>query len=244
LANIYIGCSGFLYDHWKGPFYPEKLSKSLWFEYYCKRFPSIELNVTFYRIPERETFTKWYLSTPDDFVISLKGSRFITHVRKLKDCEEPLEAFLTRASLLREKLGVILWQFPQQFPCNIERLSNFLDALKPYGMRHAFEFRNKTWITGKISKLLEKAGASLSMADWPPFLDELPLASNFVYIRRHGKEGNSDISYTSEETRNDLKRIKIYRKEGRDVFLYFNNDASGHAPQNAAELLALLRKKR
>lgn len=244
VADLRIGCSGFLYDHWRKNFYPEDLTKSYWLEYYCKRFSTVELNVTFYRLPERETFTKWYLSTPEGFTFSLKGSRFITHVKKLKDCAEPLEAFFSRASLLKEKLGAILWQFPPTFTMDLERFKEFLEALKPYFMRNTFEFRNKTWINKKVIDLLEKENAGLCMADYPEFLDKLPLTADFVYIRRHGENGSYATSYSTESLKGDAKIIKSYLKQKKDVFIYFNNDAFGFAPRNAAELITLIDKKK
>ncbi len=244
VADLRIGCSGFLYDHWRKNFYPEDLSKSYWLEYYSKRFSTVELNVTFYRLPERETFTKWYLSTPEGFIFSLKGSRFITHVKKLKDCAEPIEAFFSRASLLKEKLGVILWQFPPNFSMELVRFKEFLEALRPYFMRNTFEFRNKTWINKKVIDLLEKEKAGLCTADYPEFLDKLPLTADFVYIRRHGEDGSYATSYSAESLKGDAKRIKAYLKQKKEVFIYFNNDAQGLAPRNAAELITLIDKKK
>jgi len=244
VADARIGCSGFLYDHWRGNFYPEDLSKNHWLEYYCKRFSTVELNVTFYRLPERETFAKWYLSTPENFVFSLKGSRFITHVKKLRDCAEPIEAFFARASVLKEKLGVILWQFPPNFNCDIERLKDFFEALRPYGMRNTFEFRNKNWISKKVANLLEKENAAFCMADHPAFLHDLSMTADFVYIRRHGKNGSYATLYAPEMLKEDAKFIKACLKQKKDVFLYFNNDAHGYAPKNAVELDLLIGKKR
>jgi uncharacterized protein YecE (DUF72 family) len=244
VANVKIGCSGFVYDHWRKNFYPEDLSRNHWLEYYCKHFLTVELNVTFYRLPEREAFSKWYLSTPEDFVFSLKGSRFITHVKKLKDCIEPVEAFFSRALLLKEKLGVILWQLPPTFNLDLERLKDFLELLKPYNMRNVFEFRNKTWINKKVINLLEKGNAAFCMADHPDFLNNLPLTADFVSIRRHGKDGNHTTSYSTESLKNDAKYIKSCLRQKKDVFIYFNNDAFGYAPKNAAELITLIYKKR
>ncbi len=243
MSDLRIGCSGFLYDHWRKNFYPADLSKNYWLEYYSKHFPTIELNVTFHRLPERETFAKWYLSTPEDFVFSLKGSRFITHVKKLKDCEEPIEAFFSRASLLKEKLGVILWQLPPTFNLDLNRFKKFLEILRPYRMRNTFELRNKTWINKKVIDLLEKENAALCMADYPEFLNKLPLTADFAYIRRHGKDGSYATSYNTELLKEDAKRIKAYLRQKKDVFIYFNNDASGYAPSNASELITILVKK-
>jgi uncharacterized protein YecE (DUF72 family) len=244
MADIRVGCSGFLYDHWRGTFYPEDLPKNHWFAYYSQRFSTVELNVTFYRLPERETFAKWYMSTPEDFVFSLKGSRFITHVKKLKDCAEPVEAFFSRASVLKKKLGVILWQLPPTFHMDIDRLKEFLDALQPYHMKNTFEFRNKTWINKKIVQLLEKHNASFCMADHPEFLKELPATASFLYIRRHGREGNSASCYSTESLKEDAKFVRANLKIKKDIFIYFNNDAHGYAPHNATELISLIEPKK
>ena len=244
LADLRIGCSGFLYDHWRKNFYPDDLSKVYWLEYYSRHFSTVELNVTFYKLPERETFAKWYSSTPEGFIFSLKGSRFITHIKKIKDCEEPVDAFLSRATLLKEKLGIILWQFPPTFTMDMERLKDFLEVLRPYSMRNAFEFRNKTWINKKIIDLLKKEKAAPCMADWPDFLDKLPLTADFVYIRRHGEEGSYATSYSTESLKKDAKRVNAYFRQKKDVFIYFNNDAFGYAPRNALELATLVKKKK
>jgi uncharacterized protein YecE (DUF72 family) len=244
VADVMIGCSGFIYDHWRGSFYPTGLSKNYWLEYYCRHFNTVELNVTFYRLPARETFSKWYRTTPEGFSFSLKGSRFITHVKKLKDCAEPIEVFFSRASLLKEKLGAILWQFPPTFSIDIDRLKEFLTVLKQYSMKNTFEFRNKTWINKKIIDLLEQENAAFCLADYPDFLNKLPLTADFVYIRRHGKDGSYATSYSKEVLKKDAKKIKSYVRQKKDIFIYFNNDAYGYAPKNAAELKTLVRKKR
>lgn len=242
MPSLNIGCSGFFYDHWKGVFYPENLSKKRWFEYYCTKFPTIELNVTFYRLPDKETFTKWYKETPPGFVISLKGSRFITHIKKLKASAEPVDVFFSRALALKEKLGVILWQLPPGLKADPVRLSEFIGLLKPYRARNAFEFREGTWISKKVISLLEKENIGLCMADWPDFLHDLPVTSNFVYIRRHGKGGGYDTFYKTEELKADAVRIRKYLKQRKDIYLYFNNDALGYAPQNALELTRMLKR--
>ncbi|MBI4684072.1 MAG: DUF72 domain-containing protein [Nitrospirae bacterium] len=239
---VKIGCSGFVYDEWKGNFYPDELSKKLWLEFYCKKFSTVELNLTFYRVPEKETFSKWYSETPGDFTFSLKGSRFITHVKKLKAPMEPLDVFFSRTSALREKLGVILWQFPPDFKADIGKLKDFIEALSKYKARNTFEFRDKTWINKKIISLLEKNNMALCMADWPDFLADLPVTADFVYIRRHGADGKYNSCYNTEHLRCDTKAIKKFIKERKDVYMYFNNDAFGHAPKNARELRNILKK--
>ncbi len=244
MADLRIGCSGFLYEHWRKNFYPDDLSKTHWLEYYSTRFSTVELNVTFYKLPDRETFLKWHSSTPEGFIFSLKGSRFITHVKKLKDCAEPIEAFFSRANLLKEKLGVVLWQFPPTFSIDIDRLKDFLEILKPYCLKNTFEFRNKTWMNKSVFDLFKKEGVTPCMADWPAFLNKLPLTADFVYMRRHGEEGSYDTSYSTESLKKEAKRVKAYLRKKRDVFIYFNNDALGYAPKNATELVTLIGKGR
>ncbi len=231
-----------MYDDWKGTFYPEELAKKQWFEYYYKKFPTVELDVTFYRLPEKETFSKWYNETPKDFVLSLKGSRFVTHIKKLKAPEEPLDVFFTRAAALKEKLGVVLWQLPADFKSDTETLREFLEALKKYNVKNTFEFRDKSWISKKTISLLEKYNAGICMADWPDFLCDLPVTTDFVYIRRHGSDGKCSTCYTCAQLKSDAKAIDKFIKQGKDVYMYFNNGVSGYAPKNAKELRDILKK--
>ena len=243
MPRLNIGCSGFLYDHWKGPFYPEDLPKKRWFDYYCARFSTVEFNVTFYRLPDKETFNKWYQETPPGFVFSLKGSKFITHVKKLKASTEPVDVFFSRALALKEKLGAVLWQLPPGLKADPPRLAEFLEMLRPYGTRNVFEFREAAWLSKKVISLLEKENACLCMADLPKFLSDLPVTADFIYIRRHGKSGGDAASYSAEELKADAVRIRKYLKQGKDVFVYFNNDASGYGPRNALELMGMLKKE-
>jgi uncharacterized protein YecE (DUF72 family) len=241
MGRCFIGTSGFAYDDWEGVFYPEGLPKRQWLKYYSEVFSTVELNVTFYRLPRAETFKKWNDETPEGFSFSLKGSRFITHIKRLLEPQEPIQRFIDASKPLRAKTSVVLWQFPPGFGVDMERLRNFLSLLKPFGLRHCFEFRNETWLREDVFSLLSKAGASACMADWPPFIDELPVISDFVYIRRHGKGGSYATSYTDEELREDARRIRKYLKKGLDVYIYFNNDFSGYAPKNALTLKRLLK---
>lgn len=237
-----VGTSGFSYQHWRGAFYPEGLSPAKWFGYYCEQFSTVELNVTFYRLPAETTLQKWHAETPEEFKFALKGSRFITHIKRLKEPAEPLETFMERAKILRKKLAVVLWQLPPNFRKDTERLKGFLKVLRPYGTRNVFEFRDETWIDEEVMELLKREKAALCMADWPPFIEELPATADFVYIRRHGKGGSYATRYTHKELEKDAKRIKKFLRQKRDVFIYFNNDAMGYAAQNALELKKILRK--
>ena len=240
MPEIRIGCSGFNYPDWKGRFYPEGLPQRRWLQHYCTVFSTVELNVTFYRRPLPSTFDKWHQETPDNFVFSLKGSRFITHVKRLIDPEAPLDRFFEGALRLKEKLSVVLWQFPPKFNLDRERLSRFLRLLRKYPVRHTLEFRNESWIVQDILDMCRDNGISLCMADWPEFIDDLPVTADFVYIRRHGEAGRYDSCYSKADLKRDAQRIRRYLGTGKDVFIYFNNDAFGYAPQNARELLEML----
>jgi len=235
-----IGCSGFLYESWKGAFYPEDLPHRRWLSFYMEKFNTVELNVTFYRLLKKEAFERWYKETNSDFIFCLKGSRFITHVKKLKDVELPLSTFFNATAPLLEKLGVILWQLPPNLKLNLRNLEDFIENLKRYPVRHAFEFRHKSWLTKKVINLLSASNIAICMADWPDFINELPVTADFVYIRRHGEGGNYATYYTTEQLKNDAKRIKEYLKQGKDVYYYLNNDAFAHAPKNGLELKAIL----
>lgn len=240
MADVRIGCSGFNYYDWKGNFYPVDLPQDKWLDYYANTFNTVELNVTFYRLPLARVFDKWHKETPLDFVFSLKGSRFITHIKRLLEPEDPLNLFFQRASGLKEKLKVVLWQFSPGFKIELQRLRNFLELLKPYNIRNAFEFRNESWITKETFDLCKQYNVSLCMADWPEFIDDIAVTSDFVYIRRHGKGGSYATLYSRDELKRDAKRIRNYLKDGKDVFIYFNNDYHGYAPRNALELKEML----
>lgn len=240
MPELRIGCSGFNYWYWKGRFYPEDLPQSKWLQYYAKFFNTVELNVTFYRLPLSKTFERWYKETPEDFLFSLKGSRFITHVKRLIEPEEPLGLFFERAQVLGKKFEVALWQFSPGFKLDVERLHRFLELLKGYNIRNTLEFRHESWIIEEVIELCRKYNVSLCMADWPEFIDDLPITSDFVYIRRHGEGGSYSTCYSEEELKKDAKRIKKYLKEGKDVFIYFNNDYNAYAVKNAQQLKSMI----
>jgi uncharacterized protein YecE (DUF72 family) len=235
-----IGCSGFLYDSWRGPFYPEELPHQKWLSFYMQKLNTVELNVTFYRLLKKEAFERWYKETPPEFTFCLKGSRFISHVKKLKDVELPLSTFFNATAPLLDKLDVILWQMPPNLKLNMKNLEEFIENLKPYNVRHVFEFRNKSWLTKKVYNLLAASNIAVCMADWPDFIDDLPVIADFVYIRRHGERGTYSTNYSPEQLKQDAKKIKEYLKAGKDVYFYFNNDAFAYAPKNAQELRTIL----
>lgn len=242
MTQIAIGCSGFNYKHWRGVFYPEKLAQKKWFEHYFGVFSTVELNVTFYRLPKPETFDNWYHQTPPGFAFALKGSRFITHIKRLADSEEAVERYFQAALNLQEKLKVVLWQLAPGFPADIDRLHSFLQLLHRYPVRHVFEFRHPSWTSSpEVVQLCKSFQAALCVADWPEFLVRPPLTSNFVYVRRHGHDRSYTGCYSTEELEADAGYIREHLQQGRDVYVYFNNDIGGFAPRNALDLIGMLR---
>lgn len=243
MPRLFLGCSGFSYKHWRGNFYPEDVPQKEWFRHYRTVFNTVELNVTFYRTPTAETFRHWYEESEENFSFAVKGSRYITHIKRLTDVESSLSRFFGPVAELQEKLKVVLWQFPPQFRIDLPRLEIFLDQLAQYHTRHTLEFRNDSWLDDKVVELCKNRNVSLCMADHPPFLDKLPVTSDFVYIRRHGMQGSYNGFYSHEALEKDAARIRSHLDRGLDVFIYFNNDIGGAAPQNAVELTGMLPAK-
>jgi uncharacterized protein YecE (DUF72 family) len=239
-SKLHIGCSGFTYKHWSGNFYPQGLPQREWFNYYSSIFAAVELNVTFYRLVKPETFIQWREKTPQGFIFAVKGSRFITHIKRLKEPEEALERFFSGVLELGGKLSAVLWQLPPNLACNIQLLADFLQCLQPYQVRNAMEFRHESWLNDEVVELCRSRKIALCMADWPPFLNSPPLTADFVYIRRHGHDQSYSGNYSTEELEADAGRIREYLASGRDVQIYFNNDIGGYAPRNAQELAAMM----
>lgn len=240
MAELFIGCSGFNYPHWRGPFYPEGLPQPRWLAHYSSVFNSVELNVTFYRLLKPSVFDRWREETPERFAFTVKGSRFITHVKRLSEPAEPLERFFEGALRLERKLKGVLWQLPPRFGRDIPRLAHFIELLHNYPVRHILEFRNESWLGEELFALCRSHNIALCMADWPDFIGSLPLTADFVYFRRHGHGGNYADSYSADELAADARRLSDHLATGHGVHIYFNNDAQGHAPANAAELAHLL----
>lgn len=243
MAQVFIGCSGFNYNHWRGNFYPEKMPQRLWFSHYFSVFSTVELNVTFYRLPQISVFEHWREQTPSDFTFVLKGSRFITHIKRLKDVEEPLQRYFNGAAGLGDKLRVVLWQLAPNFSLDLEKLTSFLELLNRYKVRNAFEFRNESWFTDEVVKLCRVNNAAFCLADWPQYLYDLSPTADFIYLRRHGHGGDYAACYNEEELAMDADRIRAYLKDGRDVYIFFNNDALGFAPKNALRLMEMLQNR-
>jgi uncharacterized protein YecE (DUF72 family) len=242
MEKVFIGTSGYIYPHWEGIFYPENWPKSKKLEYYCQHFDTVELNNTFYRLPGEKAFKGWYKRTPKNFIFAVKVSRFITHVKKLVNCKEPWRIFLKRALILREKLGPLLFQLPPFLKADPEKLEDFGKMIlkeSPKGLSFAFEFRNKSWCDEKIYQILKKFNFAWVVVDSPSWPKVYQVTADFVYIRMHGSKILFGSKYTKKELEDLAQRIKKWKKQNLDVYVYFNNDAYGYAVEDAKELLRL-----
>ncbi len=244
-TKVFIGTSGYNYKHWGGGvFYPENLPSTQWLNHYTAHFKTVELNVTFYRLPGRKTFAGWHRQTPAGFSFAIKGNRFITHLKKLKDSKDSLRIFFRNASALKEKLSVVLWQLPANFHLNLERLDEFSTLLtkNPLGkkVRQAFEFRHLSWFCPEVYSILRKHNFSLCLAHssrWP--MVEIA-AADFVYLRFHGGAVLYGSNYSEKELKEWAVKAKGFLEEGKDIYAYFNNDTSGYAVKNAKRFRELL----
>jgi uncharacterized protein YecE (DUF72 family) len=236
----YIGTSGWDYEKWRGSFYPEEVGQADALTYYAQQFPSVEVNNTHYQLPEEQTLQGWQAAVPDTFTFAVKASRYITHMKKLKDPHEPLTNLLERVSILGDNLGPLLFQLPGHWKFNAERLTNFLQAL-PEGYRCAFEFRDPSWHNPTTYKLLAQHNAAFCIYEFAGKISPKDTTADFVYIRLHGPE---ETPYTGQYDAQTLSgwagAITSWSRQGKDVYCYFDNDQSGYAPQDAARLQSMV----
>ncbi len=232
--NIRVGCSGWQYRHWRGTFYPAALPQDRWFEFYADQFDTVEINNTFYRLPGAATFASWERRAPARFVFAVKASRYLTHMKKLKDPADPLRRFFNRAARLDPKLGPVLYQLPPRFPINVDRLERFLEAL-PHRRRHAIEFRDPSWYDDEVFAVMAKHRVALCLHDMPGSASGRLAVGPFVYVRFHGT-----TQYGGRYADAALERWAEWladRFNGRcPIYAYFNNDTGGHAPRDAVRL--------
>jgi uncharacterized protein YecE (DUF72 family) len=239
MSAVHIGTSGFHYKHWRGRFYPEKLPSSKWLDYYTQRFDTVELNSTFYRLPVESGLVNWRDSTPANFHFAVKGSRFLTHMKKLKDPEPGIAKFFGRVDLLGKKLGPVVFQLPPFWEVDAERLERFLEAL-PTLRRYAFELRNPTWHTPEIHRILHRHNAAFCIFEIAGFHSPIEITANFTYIRLHGPGGAYQGSYPDSTLREWAARIREWQKKLRAIYVYFDNDQEAYAADNALTLKGLV----
>ena len=237
--NYHIGTSGWSYDHWDGVFYPQDVRKEDRLCYYLRFFNTVEINNTFYHLPTPQTYRGWKELTPKGFIFSLKASRFITHMKKLKESKAALDIFLKRAIILKNRLGPILFQLPPHWRCNVDRLRDFLSLLPP-DLMHVFEFRDDSWFNERVYTLLEEKNACLCIYHMHDYSSPIKITADFVYIRFHGTESLYSGTYSKSELKRWSKIIEEFADKGMDIYVYFNNDAYGHAIKNALGIKHIL----
>lgn len=238
--RVYIGTSGWHYAHWKGPFYPEGSLPGGYLAFYVERFRTVEINNSFYKLPSLETMEAWRDAVPEHFVFAVKASRFITHMKKLKDPEQPLRNFYERVAGLGTKCGPILFQLPPRWRFNPERLEYFLGCLSDR-FRHAFEFRDPSWYDPRAIDLLERYGTAFCIYDLAGHTSPILTTAPFVYVRLHGPGGAYQGSYPEEILAEWAMRFERWSNEQREVYCYFDNDQAGYAALNALQLQEMMR---
>jgi uncharacterized protein YecE (DUF72 family) len=235
-GRVFIGTSGYQYRHWRGVLYPEKTPQREWMAIYQREFDTVEINNSFYRVPEATVFAKWRKDARENFCFALKFSRFGSHMKKLTDPEGTIGHFLERAERLGKKLGPILVQLPPRWKVNADRLDAFL-AAAPGRHRWAVEFREESWLIPEVFDLLRRHNAALCVHDIIPD-HPWQTTADWVYVRFHGI--NYGGSYSSQRLASEALRLRHCRDHGMDVYAYFNNDIGGHAVHNARQLRELM----
>lgn len=232
IARAYIGTSGWSYKSWEGTFYPKGLPKRCHFEFYATQFPTVEINLTFYRLPTLKMVQNWRDKTPAGFFYAIKGSRFITHMKKLLNAREGVRQFFHSLEPLRNRIAVVLWQLPPFLSKDVPRLDAFLKLL-PKTYDYAVEFRNDSWLCQDVFDVLKRhraAHVSVSSRAMPM---DLTVTSDFIYVRFHGLDDGAAHNYTAEELAPWAAHVRRQMHRGKKAFVYFNNDVNARAPENA-----------
>jgi uncharacterized protein YecE (DUF72 family) len=252
---VRIGCSGWQYAAWRGRFYASDLRPAQWFEHYATVFDTVEVNNTFYRLPESEVFARWRRMAPAGFLFAVKASRFLTHLKRLSSPEEPLERLLTRAAALGPALGPVLYQLPPTLAKDLPRLEAFLAALTRVSrrigrrrrtlapIRHVLEFRDPSWYDRDVFERLDAHGIACCVHDRAGSQAPWQDAGPFTYVRFHGASGHYAGEYGEAGLAPWLDRIAAAAQTGRSVYVYFNNDPDAAAPRDAARLKTMLESR-
>ena len=239
MAEIHIGTSGWHYDHWVGPFYPERMKPDAFLGFYAEHFGAAEINNTFYQLPEPGTLAEWREATPGRFLFACKASRYITHMKKLKDPDDSIRRFFEVVGALGDKLGPILFQLPPRWRVDSGRLAAFLEAL-PGGRRYAFEFRDESWFTDEVLELLSRHGAAFCIYDIAGRRSAIEVTAEFVYVRLHGPGAAYEGTYDGRTLHGWARRFRGWRDEGCDVYCFFDNDQNGYAARDALRIKEML----
>lgn len=238
-GRLLVGTSGWSYDHWRERFYPAHLGTPKRLGYYASRFDTVEVNATFYGLPNATTVLGWRDTVPEDFVFAVKGSHYITHIRKLQDTAEDVRTFLERIEPLGEKLGPLLWQLPPFMERDVALLAAFVRGLPGGGLRHAVEFRHETWLHDDAFRVLREHGVAAVHVSGDMLAANYTVTAGFVYVRFHGTTRYHG-SYATPQLEPWAVFLGKQLTSGHDCYVYFNNDAEGHAPVDARRLLGML----
>ena len=236
MKPVHVGCSGWNYAAWRELFYPKGMPANRWLEHYAQHFSTVEVNSTFYRLARRDAVARWVEQVPADFIFAVKGSRYLTHMKRLTEMEPGVARFYERIEPLAQSphMGPVLWQLPGNFQRDDERLASAIDAL-PVG-RHTFEFRHPSWFAGDVYALLRERNVALAIGDDPrrPFQTD-EVTADFSFVRYHYGHRGRNGNYSERELDEQLRRLKRLARKA-DLFVYFNNDWCGYAVKNATYL--------
>jgi uncharacterized protein YecE (DUF72 family) len=238
-TQLHIGTSGWHYQHWKSLFYPKNLSEKDFLKFYAKHFTTAEINNTFYQLPEAKTFCNWRDSVPQGFVFAVKASRYITHMKKLKDSKQPLLSLFRKIDILDEKLGPVLFQLPPNWHVNAERLGSFLKLL-PDDYRYTFEFRDTSWFCPEIYDMLENYGVAFCIYDLNEVLTPKKITADFIYIRLHGPDRKYKGDYSTSVLAGWAGAFSTWSRKNKEIYCYFDNDEKGFAAKNALQLKKMI----
>jgi uncharacterized protein YecE (DUF72 family) len=239
---VFIGTSGWQYRHWRYTYFRKGTPQNRWFEQVMRDFRTVELNVTFYRLPKQEVFAGWYDRSPDDAVITVKASRYLTHIKRLKDPQPSVDMLLDRIRPLREKLGPILIQLPPDLPVDVDALDATLRAF-PQGHRLAVEPRHESWWTDDVRRCLEQHNAALCWADRKGPITPLWRTADWAYLRFHEGKYDPWPFYTNDELAWWADHLRDTDRNGDDVYVYFNNDPGTAAIQDAITFAAYVAER-
>jgi len=240
---ILVGTSGWQYRDWRGVLYPPGVPQRSWLEYYAGRYTTVENNASFYRLPSQQTFADWRARTPEGFLMAVKASRYLTHIRRLRDPAEPVGRLLRAAAGLGDRLGPVLLQLPPTMAADVGALDECLREFARFPVRVAVEFRHQSWWTGEARQVLERHGAALCWADrlGSP-LSPLWRTADWGYLRFHEGAAQPWPRYGAQALRSWVQRTAGAWPDGADVFAYFNNDQAGAAIYDAASFASILRR--
>ncbi len=239
-AKIHIGTSGWSYDDWYDNFYPIDINNDELLQFYSRHFSTVEINTSFYHLIKEKTYQNWHKDTPKDFIFSVKASRYITHIKRLKDPKDSWIKFEKGIRALKNKLGVILFQFPANFKVNQERLANYLKFL-PQKYKYAFEFRHKSWFNNEVYEILNKYNSALCLVSAPDYPWQEKITADFTYLRLHGAQELYKSKYSNQELKNWADKIKNWQEQDIEVYCYFDNAYEANAIDNAKQLIELVK---